>query len=141
MKTFLCAALLFSALPVWAGCEGLQVENAWVRAAPPGATMMAGYATVKNAGSKLRTLRDISSKDFNAIEIHKTVVENGVSKMIYLETVEIAAGGDARFEPGGMHLMLFNPKRLLKAGDTLQLAFACGGKKRLKADFAVKDAP
>lgn len=141
MKMLLFVALMASTLPAWAACDGLQIDKAWVRAAPPGATMMAGYATVKNSGAKARTLRDVSGKDFDAIEIHKTVVEGGVSKMIYLETVDIAAGGTARFEPGGMHLMLFSPKRALKAGDTLQLAFSCGGKKRLKADFVVKDAP
>lgn len=141
MKNFLFAALMAGTLPAWAACDGLQIENAWVRAAPPGATMMAGYATVKNAGTKTLKLHDVSSKDFGAIEVHKTVVENGVSKMVYMETVDIAAGGIAQFEPGGMHLMLFNPKRTLKAGDTLQLAFSCGGKKRLKADFVVKDAP
>lgn len=141
MKNFLFAALMLGALPAWAGCEGLKIENAWVRAAPPGATMLAGYAMVKNTGAKARTLRDVSGKDFDAIEVHKTVVEGGVSKMVYLETVDVAAGGTASFEPGGMHLMLFNPKRALKAGDTLPLTFSCGGKKRLKADFVVKNAP
>ena len=141
MKNLLFVALMSGALPAWAACDGLQIENGWVRAAPPGATMMAGYATVKNSGAKARTLRDVSSKDFDAIEVHKTVVEGGVSKMVYLETVDIPAAGSARFEPGGMHLMLFNPKRALKAGDTLPITFSCGGKKRLKADFVVKDAP
>ena len=142
MKPFLFAILMCSALPTWAAsCAGLQVENGWIRSAPPGATMMAGYATVKNSNTKARTLRDVSGKDFEAIEVHKTVVENGVSKMVYLETVDVPASGSARFEPGGMHLMLFNPKRALKAGDTLELAFSCGGKKRLKANFLVKDAP
>lgn len=141
MKNLLFVVSMFVALPSWAGCEGLKIENAWIRTAPPGATMMAGYATVKNTGSRTRTLRDVSSKDFDAIEVHKTVVEGGVSKMVYLETVNIAAGGTAEFEPGGMHLMLFNPKHAVKAGDTLPLAFSCGGKKRLKADFVVKDAP
>ena len=141
MKKLLAAALMLSTLPAWAACDGLQIENAWIRSAPPGASMMAGYALVKNSGKTARTLRDVSSKDFEAIEIHKTTVEMGVSKMQYLETVPVAAGDTARFEPGGMHLMMFNPKRALKAGDTLELAFSCGGKKRLKAHFQVKDAP
>lgn len=141
MKKLLVAALMFSTLPAWAACDGLQIENAWIRSAPPGASMMAGYALVKNSGKAARALRDVSGKDFGAIEIHKTTVENGVSKMEYLETVTIPAGGTALFEPGGMHLMLFNPKRALKAGDKLELAFSCGGKKRLKANFQVKDAP
>jgi hypothetical protein len=143
MKKILFAALMLGTLPAWAAtnCDGLKIEDAWVRLAPPGASMMAGYATVKNTGAQTRTLREVSGKDFDSIEVHKTVVEGGVSKMVYLETVDVAAGGVARFEPGGMHLMLFNPKRALKAGDTLQLAFSCGGKKRLKANFAVKDTP
>lgn len=141
MKKLLLAVLMFSNLPAWAACDGLQVENAWIRTAPPGASVMVGYAVVKNTGTKTRTLRDVSGKDFGAIEVHKTVVEDGVSKMAYMETVEVAAGSVARFEPGGMHLMLFNPKRTLKAGDTLELAFSCGGKKPLKANFLVKDAP
>lgn len=141
MKKFIFAALMFATLPAWAACDGLQIENAWIRTAPPGATMMGGYASIKNTGTKTRTLREVSSKDFDAIEVHKTVLEAGVSKMIYLETVDVAAGSTARFEPNGMHLMLFSPKRALKAGDTLQLSFSCGGKKRLKANFVVKDAP
>lgn len=143
MRKFLFAVLMCSVLPAWAAanCDGLQVENGWIRSAPPGATMLAGYATVKNSGAKPRTLRDVSGKDFDAIEVHKTLVERGVSRMVYMETVEVPAGGSARFEPGGMHLMLFNPKRALKAGDTLELAFSCGGKKQLKANFQVKDAP
>ena len=141
MKGFIFAALMLGTLPAWAACDGLQISNAWVRSAPPGVTMMAGYATVKNVGTKARTLREVSGQDFKAIEIHKTVIEAGVSKMIYLETVAVAAGGQATFEPGGMHMMLFSPKRAFKAGDTLQLSFSCGGKKRLKAEFTVKDAP
>lgn len=141
MRKLLIAMLLCCAAPAWAGCEGLQVADAWVRAAPPGATMLAGYATVKNTGKTARTLHGVSSKDFDAVEIHKTVIEGGVSKMLMLETVNVAPQGEARFEPTGMHLMLFTPKRALKAGDTLQLAFSCGGKSRLKAKFVVKDSP
>jgi copper(I)-binding protein len=141
MKKLLIAVLMCSALPAWAACDGLQITDAWVRTAPPGATMMAGYATVKNTGKQTRTLSGINGKDFDSIEIHKTVIEGGVSKMLMLDTVDIAAQGEARFEPGGMHLMMFSPKRELKAGDTLPLTFSCGGKKRLKANFVVKDAP
>lgn len=142
MKKIALILAALTAFPAWAnGCEGLQVSDAWVRTAPPGATVMGGYATLKNVGTQKRVVKDVSSKDFDAIEIHKTVLENGVSKMLLVETVELAVKGEARFERGGMHLMLFEPKRALKAGDTLQLAFSCGGKKRLKAQFTVKDAP
>ncbi|MES2491127.1 MAG: copper chaperone PCu(A)C [Pseudomonadota bacterium] len=142
MKSLLLILAALTAMPTWAaGCDGLQISDAWVRTAPPGATVMAGYATVKNVGTQKRTIRDVSSKDFAAIETHKTLLEGGVSKMLLVETIDVAPKSEARFEPGGMHLMLFEPKRSLKAGDTLQLSFSCGGKKRLKAKFLVKDAP
>ena len=45
----LTLALLFGA--GFARAEGkLGVFDAWIRQAPPGATMMAGYATLKNTG-------------------------------------------------------------------------------------------
>lgn len=140
MKKLIFALVTFIAMPAWAGCDGLQIADAWIRTAPPGATMLGGYATVKNVGAQKRVIRDVASKDFDAIEIHKTVLEGGISKMRLVETVDVAPHAEARFEPGGMHLMLFAPKHALKAGDTLQLAFSCGGKKRLKANFVVKDA-
>ena len=141
MKTLLVAVLALAAMPAWASCGGLQISDGWIRTAPPGATMMAGYATVKNTGTQKRIVRDVSSAEFDAIEIHQTVLEGGISKMRLVETLDIAPKAEARLEPGGMHMMLFTPKRALKAGDTLQLAFTCGGKKRLKAKFVVKDAP
>jgi copper(I)-binding protein len=128
------------ALPSWAACDGLQASEAWVREAPPGTTMMAGYVTLKNAGAKLQTLRKITSADFGMVEMHKTVTENGVSKMFGLDKLAVPAHGETRFEPGGMHLMLMEPKRALKAGDKIEMKIFCG-KRALKVEFPVKTAP
>lgn len=141
MKKLLFVLVVLSAAPAWAGCEGLQITDAWIRTAPPGAPMMAGYATVKNTGTQNRVIHDVTSKDFEAVEIHRTVLEGGISRMRLVEMLNVAPKSETRLEPGGMHMMLFTPKRALRAGDTLQLAFSCGDKKRLKADFTVKDVP
>lgn len=141
MKQLLLILAVLTVTPAWAACGGLQISDAWVRTAPPGATVMAGYAAVKNIGTQQRTIRDVSSTDFAAIEIHKTSIEGGISKMQLIEALAVPAKGEVRLERGGMHLMLFEPKRTLKTGDTLQLSFSCGGKKSLKASFLVKDAP
>jgi copper(I)-binding protein len=140
MKALVALAALL-ALPAWAGCEGLQVSDAWVREAPPGARMMAGYVTVKNTGTQPQGVVSVDSPDFDAVEMHKTVTENGISKMLALDGVDVPAGGEARFEPGGMHLMLFAPKRVLKAGDKLQMDFHCSKNQSLKTEFVVKGAP
>lgn len=132
---------LLAASPVWAGCDGLQIKDGWVPTAPPGATVMAGYLSLINSGKKALTVTAVSGKDFDDVGFHKTVIEGGMSKMLMLDNVSIAPQQTVRFEPNGMHLMLFSPKRAFKAGDTLRLAFSCGDKKSKQAEFQVKDAP
>lgn len=132
--------LLLAAAPVWA-CEGLQVSGAWIREAPPGAEVMAGYVTLRNPGAKLQTVCHLDSPDFGAIEMHQTIVENGLSKMLALDELEVPARGEARLVPGGLHLMLFRPQRTLKSGDKVQLNFHCGGKQPLSAVFPVQSTP
>jgi copper(I)-binding protein len=136
--TLILAALF--ALPASAACDGLRASEAWVREAPPGAEMMAGYITLKNTGTRIQTLRAITSADFEMVEMHQTVTENGVSKMFGIDQVSVPAHGETRFEPGGMHLMLMQPARALKAGDKVTMKLYCG-KRSLKVEFPVKTAP
>jgi periplasmic copper chaperone A len=52
-------------------------------------------------------------------------------------TLPIAPGASAMLEPGGWHLMLFDPARPLKAGDTVALTLTCGSGGR-EFTFTVK---
>jgi copper(I)-binding protein len=102
---------------VMAAEMGIMVENAWIREAPPGATAMAGYMVVKNTGAKDKVLVGASSPDFKSVMLHRTVVENGMAKMVHQPVITIPAKGEVTFEPNGYHVMLMGPKRALKAGD------------------------
>lgn len=104
-----------------AGGPDLQVEDAWVRAAPPDATAMAGYMVVHNRTSADRALSGARSPDFGAVEIHRTVVENGVARMEPAEHAVVPAVGELTLAPGGMHLMLMRPAHALAPGDTVTL--------------------
>src|SRR5690349_20517172 len=55
--------LLFASTCAHAGGK-LGVFDAWIRAAPPGATMMAGYATLKNGGDAPLTVLTVQSDAF-----------------------------------------------------------------------------
>lgn len=118
----LCGLLLLAmaAAPLSAEVE-LEVRNAWIREAPPGAQVHAGYLEISNHGTTDTALTGISSKDFGAVEIHRTVVEDGMARMQRIERLEVPAGGKATLAPGGYHLMLFRPARALTAGDTAGL--------------------
>jgi len=112
--------LLGAASPLLAG-EGVQVEDAWVREAPPTAQVLAAFMKVHNGSDAAVAVVGASSPAFGRIELHRTVMEDGVARMIAEERVEIPAGAEVSFEPGGLHLMLFDPAHALTQGDEVPL--------------------
>jgi len=117
------SALLLAALPALATAAGevLHVSDAWVREAPPGASVLAGYMKVSNPGTETVRVSGISGADFSSIEIHRTVIENGMARMIAIDHFDVPPGESFVLEPGGYHLMLFNPVRALDSGDRVEL--------------------
>jgi copper(I)-binding protein len=115
----LLLALLFSLSA--AADSALEVTDPWIREAPPGAKVLAAYLVIANQGDQAATITVITSPDFERIEIHRTLVEDGVARMVPVDSLQIAAAGRAVLEPGGMHLMLYSPRRLLREGDSVAL--------------------
>ncbi len=108
-----------------AACPDLAVEQAWIREAPPGA-MSVAYAKLINRGKKTLVLDGARSADFGGAGLHRTVVDDQGNARMREGTLAIAPGASAMLEPGGWHLMLFDPARPLKAGDIVTLALTCG---------------
>ena len=129
--------LLLAAAPAWA-CTGLKVTEAWVREAPPGAPMLAGYAKLANPTKKSMTVFLVDSPDFGEVAMHQTMVMDGMSHMHGVEELEIPAKKSKRFAPGGLHLMLMQPKKPLKAGDKVTINFHCGPEAPVSVVFPVK---
>ncbi|MEX0900594.1 MAG: copper chaperone PCu(A)C [Gammaproteobacteria bacterium] len=97
----------------------ITVDDAWVRAAPPAAQVLAGYFTVQNAARKTVTLTRVESPNFARVEMHRTRVVDGVSRMEPVESVEVPARGNVVFAPGGLHLMLMDPLGSMAPGTTV----------------------
>lgn len=139
MTRLLAAAALLLCGPARA-CPGLQVEDAWIRQAPPGALMTAAYARLRNAGTRLLSIDGAFGADFAAAELHRTVVENGVSRMRHGEPLPLEPGASGALEPGGWHLMLMRPARPLQVGDRVPLALKCG-REATEYTFTVRGQP
>lgn len=139
MKRMSAAAALLACGPALA-CPGLQVDEAWVRATPPGAMMTAAYAKLRNAGTRLLSIDGAFGADFAGAELHRTVVENGISRMRHGEPLQLEPGVSGALEPGGWHLMLMRPARALKAGDRVPLALKCG-REATEYTFTVRADP
>lgn len=124
-----------------AGCEqhdperGPMATDPWIRLAPPGAGMLAGYLVLENPGDRSLELTSVSSPAFASAEIHRTEIIDGVARMIAEPRISIPAGERLVFEPGGRHLMLHGPVSALAEGQQvpLELAFSDGTILSLKA--------
>lgn len=124
-----------------AGCAQaagrLVVSEAWIREAPPGATMLAGYAKLENAGDEPVSVLTVQSDAFRMASLHETVVADGVSKMRELHRLDLAPGATVALEPGGKHLMLMQPRQEVHAGDKIDVRFLLGDGTRKETVFEV----
>lgn len=117
-------------------CPDLAVTDAWIREAPPGA-MSAAYAKLTNRGKRALALDGARSAAFGGVGLHRTVIDDSGMARMREGVLEIAPGASAALEPGGWHLMLFNPASILKAGDVVPLTLTCGKTERT-VRFTVK---
>jgi len=115
----------------------LGVFDAWIRAAPPGAMMMAGYVTLTNTGDTRVSILTVQSDTFRDASIHETVVDHGVSKMRELPRLDLDPGATIELKPGGRHLMLSNPRQQIAVGEKITMTFLLGDGTRVPANFDV----
>lgn len=99
----------------------LKVESAWIREAPSTATALAGYAVLSNTGGKPLSVTSMQSAAFGRVELHETIIENGMAKMRAIDKLDIAPGAKVEFAPGGKHFMLIDPRSGLRSGDDVAI--------------------
>jgi len=118
------------------------IQQAWIRSAPPGAQTLAGYLILKNPCKTGLRIVDVESRDFGMPMIHRTVVENGISKMRDPGVLEVKPGASLKFEAGGLHIMLMQPLRALKEGDKAGVRLVLADGRRVFSEFPVlREAP
>ena len=104
----------------------LEVREAWIREAPPAASVLAAYMAIRNTGKADAVITAVASPDFDHTELHRSVVESGIARMVRINELEIAAGETISLDPGGIHMMLIGPLRPLHDGDTVTLTIQDG---------------
>ncbi len=138
MRAIVTALLLTLASAAHAAGR-LEVDGGWIRAAPPGAMMLAAYGTLRNAGDGPVIFSGAQSADFADVSLHETVEQNGIERMRALGRVVLAPGETMLLAPGGRHLMLMQPKRALHPGDTVEIRFITESSGSPTAKFVVRD--
>lgn len=107
----------------------VQISDAWVRQNAPGQTIGAAYMTLKSPQDSKMVY--VETNIASAVEVHSTTMKNGVMKMRMLDELTLKASEPQILAPGSFHLMLFDLKAPLKAGDeiTFKLCFEDKGGK------------
>jgi copper(I)-binding protein len=81
----------------------------------------------------------VASPAFKRVEMHDSVTDGGMKKMVKLDTLDLPARSSIKFAPGGKHLMLFDPTKTLKAGELIKVTFVFAQRDPIDVSFEVKD--
>ena len=100
--------------------------------------MLAGFGRIRNACDAPVTIVGASSPSFGDVSVHETSIVEGVSRMRAVPALRIDAGDDATLKPGGLHLMLMQPRGVLTPGDSVQVEFQLENGGVLSGEFEVR---
>lgn len=136
-RALIVTLTLAPTLPVWAG--DLDVSNPRVRWLP-GDLPLAGYFRLDNRGDGARRLTGAASDAFGRVMIHRSIREDGQSRMEHVGEVVVAPGKSVSFAPGGLHLMLMKRRGNIAPGDAVAVELQFDDGERLTVDFRVVGA-
>lgn len=130
------ASLLIGLL---AGCQGggdvgVEVNDAWVKAADSGMTGM--FADLTNPGGEEVSLVSARSDVAGFVEIHE--VMNGMMREKDGGVV-IPAGGTATLMPGGDHIMLMDLSAPVLAGETIPVTLSFSNGTEVTVEVLAKE--
>ena len=138
LRAFAIAFCLLFALPASAGKCAPQLRDGWIRLTPVKMPMMAGFGRIENPCTAPVTIVGVSSPAFGDVSLHETKIVEGVSRMRELQELRLAPGDAAVLKPGGMHLMLMQPRAELKEGSRVAIEFALKDGGVLRGELQVR---
>lgn len=131
-------ALLTGCVP--AGVGGIAVQDPYARPAPNVGGNGGAFIVITNHGSQADRLLSAASPAAMMVELHETIMESGVMKMVHQpEGFEIPAGGKVELKPGGKHIMLMGLKNPLEAGQTIQITLKFEKAGEMTIDVPVRE--
>jgi periplasmic copper chaperone A len=115
--------------------DAVQIEDAYVRAVPPGQPNSAAFMKLVNGSTEDEALVGAESPASDVAELHTHVREGGMMKMRRIDRIDLPGGKTTALQPGGLHVMLIGLKHQLVPGEKvgLTLIFADGSRQSVEA--------
>ena len=112
----------------------LDITDARIKNLPPTVPVRAGYMTIHNPSQVAISIVAIHSEAFASVEIHRSLMQDGMMRMDLVEALEIDADTSLQLAPGGLHLMMMQPVEPTRPGEHIEiiLQLSDGSKQFLK---------
>ena len=112
----------------------LDISDAWIKNLPPSVPVRAGYMTLHNAQSKTQRIVAVHSENFASVEIHQTLMQDGMMRMEQVPGLQIEPGETVHLAPGGLHLMMMQPAQPTRPGEVhrIEIEFEDGSRQSLQ---------
>ncbi len=133
MKNLTCftaaagALMLFSVNPAQAHDYqdgNLTIGHPWARPTAEGQDVGAVYLSIMDDGKGADRLVSAESPVAAKTELHETVEQGGVAKMIPVKGIEVNPGSVVQLQPGGYHVMLIGLKHRLEEGQMVPITLS-----------------
>ncbi|MAI42600.1 MAG: hypothetical protein CMP95_09080 [Gammaproteobacteria bacterium] len=108
-------------------------NQAWLRETPQEHSSVAIYGRLINESQGFEFLESVTSEQANLVMLHRSVKQQGMIGMVHIESVQIAPGETAYFEPAGLHMMAIGLRERPVQGDCLKLILQFRSGKEIKA--------
>ena len=121
MKKLVAFAIALSVSFCFADYVLISADNAYAKATPPNVKNSAVFMDITNNMPKAVRLISVSTDASQSAELHTHKHEDGMMKMVQIDSIEVPAEGSVSLKPGGLHIMLMDVKKPIKAGDKVNL--------------------
>lgn len=119
MKYLLHMAVMVISLQAGAGQAQVTVRDAWVRATVPHQKATGAFMQLHAATNS--RLVAVTSPLTPLVEMHEMTMQGEVMRMRQIPHIALPAGRTVELRPGSYHVMLFDLKRQMKVGESVQL--------------------
>lgn len=129
--------LLLAACGQTEPAAGITVTDVWGRPSPSMAANGAFYMNIRNNDSADDRLVRAESAACGAVELHESVMDEGVMRMVHVGEIELPPGQTTELKVGGLHVMCLDKQADFTAGSRIPvtLFFANAGEMAVEAEI------
>ena len=99
--------------------DAVRVIDPWARATVPGQKVGGVYMEI--VSPRDARLVGVASPAAGTAEVHSMTMDGGTMRMRAVEALDLPAGTPVKLAPGGFHVMLFDLKKPLVAGQKVPI--------------------